>query len=126
MFRKVDCLRVHVPDVPQALAFYSDKLGLPLVWRDGDREVGLKMIDSDTELVLTAGKDLPETDLLVDSVEEATKRFVAAGGSVFEPPFDIRIGRCAVVQDPWGNRLVLLDVTKGLLKTDADRNVVPG
>ena len=52
MLRKVDCLRLHVPNVPEALAFYSGRLGLPLAWRDGDREAGLKMIDSSSELVL--------------------------------------------------------------------------
>ena len=40
------------------------------------------------------------------------------------PPFDIQIGRCVVLEDPWGNPLVLLDTSKGLLKTDADGNVI--
>ncbi len=39
-------------------------------------------------------------------------------------PFDIKIGRCVVVKDPWGNQLVLLDSTKGLLKTDQAGNVI--
>jgi len=39
-------------------------------------------------------------------------------------PFDIPIGRCAVVNDPWGNRLVLLDVGKGSLVTDGDGRVL--
>jgi len=29
-----------------------------------------------------------------------------------------------VLEDPWGNPLVLLDASKGLLKTDADGNVI--
>jgi hypothetical protein len=33
-------------------------------------------------------------------------------------PFDIQIGLCAVVRDPWGNELVILDTSKGLLRTD--------
>ncbi len=40
------------------------------------------------------------------------------------PPFDIQIGRAVVVEDPWGNRFVLLDASKGLLVTDADGNVI--
>jgi hypothetical protein len=43
---------------------------------------------------------------------------------VVVPPFDIRIGRCAVICDPWGNRLVVLDMSKGPLVTDADGNVI--
>jgi hypothetical protein len=34
------------------------------------------------------------------------------------------LGRAVVVQDPWGNRFVLLDASKGLLVTDADGNVI--
>ena len=65
-----------------------------------------------------------EVDLLVDSAEEAAKIIEQAGGKVVIPPFDIQIGRCVVLEDPWGNPLVLLDTSKGLLKTDADGNVI--
>ena len=39
-------------------------------------------------------------------------------------PFEIQIGLCAVVADPWDNLLVLLDNTKGVLVTDAEGNVI--
>jgi len=61
-----------------------------------------------------------EVDLLVESVDIAAHDFKEAGGSIIEPPFDIPVGRCAVVQDPWGNNLVILDLSKGLLRTDED------
>ena len=124
MFRKVDCIRLHVGDLDSALAFYSGKLGHRVLWRDGTSAAGLQIGGSDSELVLVPGESPPETDLKVDSVERSTRQFVAAGGRVVEPPFDIKIGRCVVVQDPWGNRLVLLDSSKGLLRTDAEGNVV--
>ena len=60
----------------------------------------------------------------MNSADEAAAKIQAAGGKIVEPPFDIRIGRCAVVEDPWGNQLVILDISKGLLITDADGNVV--
>ncbi len=41
-----------------------------------------------------------------------------------QAPFDIAIGRCAVVRDPFGNVLVVLDMSKGALHTDAGGNVV--
>lgn len=37
---------------------------------------------------------------------------------VLVEPEDIPIGRLAVVEDPFGNRLVLLDSTKGTYDTD--------
>jgi len=81
------------------------------------------MPDTDAELVLQAERRELEVNLLVDSAETAAVRFVEAGGQVVMPPFDIQIGRCVVVQDPWGNLLVLLDMSKGMLVTDADGNV---
>lgn len=37
--------------------------------------------------------------------------------------FDIDIGKCAVVQDKWSNRYVILDMTKGQYVTDAEGNI---
>lgn len=36
----------------------------------------------------------------------------------------LQTGRCAVVRDPWGNELVLLDMSKGRLVTDEDGRVI--
>ena len=38
-------------------------------------------------------------------------------------PFDIPVGRAAVVADPFGNVLVLLDLSKGRYVTDSAGNV---
>ena len=84
---------------------------------------GLSMPGTDAELVLHTQHG-PEVDLLVDSVQDAFERFTGAGGETVEPPFDIAIGQCAVVRDPFGNVLVMLDQTKGALMTDANQNVV--
>lgn len=63
-------------------------------------------------------------DLLVESADAAAEQILAAGGKVVAGPFEIQIGRCVVVQDPWGNTLVLLDMSKGALQTDAEGNVI--
>ncbi len=123
ILRKVDCVQLNVPDLDAALRFYRDQLGHKLAWRT-DGAVGLRLPDADTELVLYTGHREPEVDWLVDSADAAAGRIAAAGGSVEVPPFDIRIGRCAVVRDPWGNRLVLLDMSRGPLVTDAQGNVI--
>jgi hypothetical protein len=65
----------------------------------------------------------PETDVLVDNVDEAFALFLKAGGEPVERPFDIAIGRCARVRDPFGNELVMLDQSKGRLVTDAEGRV---
>lgn len=121
----MDAVRIHVPDVDAALKFYGEKIGLELLWRKGTSEVGLKLRDSDTEIVLAKDNSTGvEVDLLVDSADRAVKELEAVGGRVREGPFDIAIGRCAVVEDPWGNEFVILDMSKGPLRTDSNKNVV--
>lgn len=121
LFRRVDCLALAVSDLEAAVRFYGS-LGHRVIWRT-DAEAGLGLPDSDAELVLQTERPGPETDLTVDSVSEAIVAFVAAGGRVVVGEFDIPIGRCAVVADPWDNQLVILDNGKGLYTTDADGKV---
>jgi GrpB-like predicted nucleotidyltransferase (UPF0157 family)/predicted enzyme related to lactoylglutathione lyase len=120
---KVDCLRLPVPDLEVGLAFYRDQLGHELIWRS-ERAAGLRLASGEAELVLQTEQPETEVDLKVASVRAAVKDIIAAGGTVVHPPFEIAIGECAVVQDPWGNALTLLDSSKGLLKTDAQHNVI--
>ena len=123
LFRKVDCVRLYVPDLEAGLAFYRDRLGHELIWRTATA-AGLRLPESDAELVLQTEDQRQEVDLLVNSADEASKQVTQAGGKVIVPPFDIQIGRCVVLEDPWGNPLVLLDTSKGLLKTDSEGNVI--
>ena len=123
LFKKVDCLRIPVPDLDAGLAFYRDRLGHELIWR-GETSAGLRMPDTGTEIVIHTESDIFEIDLLVSSADAAAEAIVMAGGSVVVPPFDIQIGRCVVVQDPWNNQLVLLDMSKGPLQTGEDGMVI--
>jgi predicted enzyme related to lactoylglutathione lyase len=123
LIRKVDCLRLYVPDLESGLAFYRDRLGHELIWRSATA-AGLKMPETDAELVIQTEEQQQEVDLLVDSAAEAAAFIEGAGGKVIVPPFDIQIGRCAVLEDPWGNPLVVLDISKGLLATDDKGNII--
>ncbi len=123
MLRKIDCVEFYVPDLEAGLKFYGEQLGHELLWRTAT-SAGLRLPESDSEIVLQTDRQNREVDMLVDTVAEAVLRFTQAGGTVLVPPFDIQIGRAAVVADPWGNRFVLLDLSKGLLKTDDQKNVI--
>ncbi len=123
LIRKVDCVQIQVPNLDAGLAFYRDQLGHQLVWRT-ERAVGLRLPDTDAEIVLQTERSGIEINLLVDSVDAAVTRIVDAGGTVVVSPFEIQIGRCVVVQDPWGMQLILLDASKGLLATDRDGNII--
>jgi lactoylglutathione lyase len=122
LFRKLDNLLLRVTDLDAAISFYRDLLGHRVLWRS-DEAVGFALPDTDAELVthLNIG---PETDVIVENVDEAFAFFLSAGGEAVEPPFDIAIGRCARVRDPFGNELTFLDQSKGALATDRDGWVI--
>ncbi|MGH2541589.1 MAG: VOC family protein [Ardenticatenaceae bacterium] len=123
LIQSIDCVQLHVPDLEAGLAFYCDQLGHDLIWRTPSA-VGLRLPESEVELVLQTERPVVEVDFLVPSADTAAARFVETGGTVVVPVFDIQIGRCVVVQDPWGNQLVLLDISHGLLETDEEGNVI--
>jgi predicted enzyme related to lactoylglutathione lyase len=119
LFQKIDAVTIPVPDLDAGLRFYRDSLGHELRWRNDDiGQAGLALAASDTEIVLTT-RQRYEPDWLVTSADEAAAAVRAAGGRVVTEPFDFPVGRLAVVEDPFGNVLVLLDLSKGHYVTDA-------
>ena len=98
-----------VDDLPKAIAFYRDQLGLDEAWREGDDTVAFKLPDSDIEVMLDRinptsaaayerGGFFMVDDLgaWIDTHPEVT--WVAA-------PFDIP----ATMHDPSGNAIHLFD-----------------
>jgi predicted enzyme related to lactoylglutathione lyase len=122
VLRKVDAVTVPVPDLDSGLRFYRDGLGHEVLWRDGIGQVGLRLPDSDTELVLTTQQDYA-VNWLVSSIDEAVQTIRATGGQVVSGPIDIPVGRLAAVTDPFGNSLVLLDLSKGTYIVNEDGQV---
>jgi predicted enzyme related to lactoylglutathione lyase len=123
LLRRVDAVVVSVPDLDEGLRFYRDSLGHRLLWRT-ETAAGLRMPETDSELVVQTERRSQETDLLVNSVEESVMRIRAAGGATLVAPFDIPVGQCAVVSDPWGNEIVLVDFSKGRYVTDDSGRVI--
>ena len=120
MLRQIDCVQVPVPSLDEGLRFYRDELGLELKWRRAT-QAGLRL--GEAELVLQTERPRAETEFLVDSVDEAARRIEEAGGRVLDGPRDIPVGRLVVVADPFGNPLVLLDLSKGTFVTDSSGHV---
>jgi catechol 2,3-dioxygenase-like lactoylglutathione lyase family enzyme len=115
MLRKIDCVMIRVADVPKAATFYCETFGMKQLWADGDT-VGLGFPETDAEIVLHNSDDIPrevEVHYLVDNVGEAVKGYEEKGCTILVQPFDIAIGQCAVIQDPFGTMMCILDMTKG-------------
>lgn len=118
LLQYVDAVTVPVPDLDAGMAFYCGVLGHELIWRSETLgQAGLRTPESETEIVLCTRLGY-EPDWKVASADTAAELFRASGGRVVLEPIDIPIGRVAVVEDPFGNRLVLLDSTKGTYDTD--------
>jgi len=125
LLRRVDCIRLAVDDLDAAIGFYQS-LGHEIIWRRS-AAAGLRLPESDAELVVQTEERGLEVDLLVDDVEQAAERFASAGGALVSGPREIEVGRCAVVADPWGNTFVLLDMSRGPLpETRGADNPIPG
>ena len=115
MFRKIDCVMIRVDDVSAAEKFYAEVFGLKPLWREAGA-VGMAMPETDAEIVLHNSAEIPnkvEVHYLVDDVVAAVKRYAEKGCRVLEPPFKVLIGKCAVIQDPFGTNICLLDMTSG-------------
>ena len=116
MLRKIDCVMIRVEDVDVSAAYYAKVFGLRPKW-SGEGAVGLVFPEADAEIVLHRETTIPslvEVYYLVDDVVVAVAHYAAQGCQILVSPFDITIGKCAVIRDPFGTRLCILDTTKGL------------
>ena len=115
MLRKIDCAMIRVEDVEAAASYYARVFGLHPQW-SGDDAIGLVFPETDAEIVLHNDPNIPssvEIHYLVDEVVTAVAHLAVQGCRVLVAPFDITVGKCAVISDPFGTRLCLLDMTKG-------------
>ena len=123
LLRAVDAVMVPVPSLDEGLRFYRDQLGHELLWRNEHLgQAGLRLPESETELVLSTTHGYAP-NWLVTSVAEAVETVLAAGGRVVQEPTPIPVGQVAVVADPFGNPLVLLDLSTGRYVTDQSGQV---
>lgn len=114
LLQRVDAVQVPVPSLAEGLRFYAEALGHRLKWRnDSVGQAGLALPNGDSELVLTTTRPY-EPNWLVEDVPTAIATFTEYGGILVTGPLDIPVGRAAVVRDPFGNSLVLVDLSKGL------------
>jgi predicted enzyme related to lactoylglutathione lyase len=123
LLRAVDAVMVPVPSLDEGLRFYRDQLGHELLWRsDPLGQAGLRLPEGEAELVLSTRHDYAP-NWLVTSVAEAVETVLAAGGHVVQQATPIPVGQLAVVADPFGNLLVLLDLSTGRYVTDSSGHV---
>lgn len=121
MLRKIEFVMIRVSDLPGALNFYADVFGLKPLWEDQNRgQAGLLFQDSATQVVLHTDPNIPgqvEVHYLVDDVDAAVQKYLNQGCIILTEPFEVHNGKCAVIQDPFGIRLCILDMSRTRAET---------
>lgn len=113
--KKIDAVLLRVKNLEKSAAFYVDVMGLKRGWNDTERQmIGLLFPGNDTELVLHCDENLPDPNISyqVDDVVKFVEEYKCRGYKVLVEPFDIRCGKCAILQDPEGHSVEVMDITK--------------
>jgi len=113
--KKIDAVMLRVSDLEKTAEFYVDVMGLKRGWTDTENQmIGLLFPGNDTELVLHCDESLPDPNVSyqVDNVLEFVEKYKRKGFKVLVEPFDIRCGKCAILEDPGGHRIEVMDITK--------------
>jgi len=113
--RKIDAVMLKVEDLETTADFYINVMGLKRGWTDRENSMtGLLFPDNDSELVLHCDNDLPDPNISyqVKDVEAFVEKYKKSGYKVLRKPFDIRCGKCAILEDPEGHSVEIMDITK--------------
>ena len=110
MLKQLNSLMVYVRDMPRAVSFYRDVLGLPIVMESP----GFSQFDAGNGISLGLHVAMGETrtpepgwvpGFNVDDIRAARERVVAAGGRITLDYHDIPGGVIFELADPDGNRV---------------------
>jgi predicted enzyme related to lactoylglutathione lyase len=96
-------------DIEGSIAFYTQTLGLPLKFRDGDRYAAIDGGSVTVALATDIDHPLPGhivVGIKTDDVDAAAMAIEAGGGTIIKAPCNDAHERRAVVRDNKGNALV--------------------
>lgn len=112
MLKRIDRIILFVQNVPAAVSYYRDTLGLRL-HRAAPNLASFFLADGETELVLHSDADQPyeQTYYLVDDVRDLYRRRDALKLKFAQRPTAASHGYRAAVKDAMGNVLLLIDRT---------------
>ena len=112
---KIDSIMFPVSNLEESAKFYQNILGLRQVWTDEEQSmIGFSFQQSDSEIVIHSDPNLPNPffSFLVRNVEEFCDEYKRKGFRIVKEPFEVRCGKFAVLADPDGNELPIIDLTK--------------
>ncbi len=105
----------YTNDLEKSAGFYRDILGLHQAWSDAkNRMIGLKFPESEVEIVLHTDTSLPNPNpsYLVENVDIFCSWYRNKGYQIDLEPIEVRCGKYAVLLDPNGNKIPIIDLSK--------------
>ncbi len=110
MLLRIDRLILRVPNLQSATRFYTQTLGYKLLKQD-NRLVSLRFAEDEAELILHTDPDLPAEAIYyrVKDVRDLYARREALKLHFMHPPTAVARGYRAVLKDPFGNVLMIVD-----------------
>ncbi len=115
MLLKIDSIMYRVTDLAEAEAFYTGALHLRRLWADSERNmIGLGLAESDAEVVIHTDPAIPSPDFsfLVADVESLCAEHERGGQRLILRPIEVRTGFFAILADPDGNPIPIIDLKK--------------
>ncbi|MFX0210671.1 MAG: VOC family protein [Candidatus Hodarchaeota archaeon] len=112
---KIDSIMYFTNDLEKSARFYKEILGLHHAWNDAkNRMIGLKFSESEAEIVLHTDTSLPNPNpsYLVENVEHFCSWYRSKGHTIDLEPIEVRCGKYAVLFDPDGNKIPIIDLSK--------------
>ena len=112
---KIDSVMFRVSNLEEAAKFYREVLGLKKAWRDSQNAMmGFIFPESDSEIVIHSNSDIPTPafSFLVKDVENFCRDYRKTGNKILTEPFEVRTGKLAIVSDPDGNAIPIIDLSK--------------
>lgn len=112
MANQVRMIVLSTEDLDESIAFYTEKLGFPLKFRDGNHFAALDGGGVTIGLATEIDHPIPGQVVVgiktesVDDVDAAAALVDESGGGVAKTPYNDAHERRAVVYDPQGNGLV--------------------
>jgi hypothetical protein len=107
---KLAFVYVPVPTIEAVLPFYRDTLGLTEAWREGETTVALQVPGTDVQLMLDVPGEKAGPVFILDSIHSYVEQLGDGANGVV--PVEIPGGYWAVIDDPAGNPVYLLDQSR--------------
>jgi catechol 2,3-dioxygenase-like lactoylglutathione lyase family enzyme len=127
MLLRIDRVMLRVPNVAAAAKFYTEVLGMKISRQQKDR-ASLRFAEGQSELLLHNDEALPSGEVyyLVENVRDLFERRAELKLHFTQPPQQAGRGYRAMIRDPFGNAMIIIDRTSAAGESAVEDGKAPG